>query len=383
MKRIIRNAVRRIVFVCVFATLVVLSGCSQEKEIITEEPIAEEPIAVVSSEVVRAMPYIYPINDGVSLSFDPQVELLFLAADYLSDESQHYLGDSGYIKEARKLFEASNEDDLFRLLDQLLDNGFKYSQMTSVLNRYDVDYKLKASIDLTGYTMLQRSYLEIEEDLIWLMKKYREQSNFDSFFMSYETLYNKQLKLAGQRITRTKVFERMEAFFGRPLENITIAFTPNAINAQIATHPLKDGNYDTLVTMPVADRDIEFITVLIHELSHRYIDVVTQKNQSLVAKSEWHFKPFELPQLNEIYSNWNLVYNEYMVRAVTCIIIGEIYGDGEMKKQIDSEVLDGFSDIDDAIKLFIAYKANRKEYKTFQDFSTILMEQFAVQEQSK
>lgn len=377
-----RIIIRHIIFVCVFATLVVLSGCSKGKDIIVEEPILEEPIAVVSEEVVRAIPYVYPINDGITLSVDPQVELLFLAADYKSDVPQQYLKNTAYIKDARKVFETSKDDDFFQLLDQLLVNGFKFGQMTSALNLF-TDYNLKKQIDLSGYTMQERSYLEIEEDLIWLMKKFREQSNFDSFFMSYETLYNKQLKLAGQRITRTKVIERMEAFFGLPLENITIAFTPYAINAQSTTHPLKDGNSDTLVTMPVADSDIEFITVLIHELSHRYIDVETQKNQSLVAKSEWRYKPFELSQLNEIYSNWNLVYNEYMVRAVTCIIIGEIYGEGEMKKQIDSEVSDGFSDIDDAIKLFAAYKANRKEYKTFQEFSTILMEEFSVQEQSK
>lgn len=378
MRDIIETTIRIVFFICIVAVIFMLSGCikkSYDESMESVETI--EKIEDANLDVELASAYVYPLNDQIAMCIDPRVELLYLASDYLIDEPMNYFVDKSYLLEAREIFEITKEDEFFKLLNRLLNQGFKYGQLTNALNLFNSNHKLNDELELSNYSLQQLSNLEVEKNLFWLMKKYRESSTFDGFFSSYEAMYKKLLKLAEQRISTVNVIERVEAFFGQPLENITIALTPFSNNGYSTTHVLINGKYNTLITMPAYDSDIEFIYTLIHELSHRFVNIETRRYPLLVSKSEWRYKPLASPQLDEIYYSWETIYNEYMVRAIACLIIGNIYGEGEMQKRIDMEVVDGFSDIKVAIKLINAYLGNRNKYHSFEDYSEILMEQFS------
>jgi len=380
LKLVCKGTMKTYCLICLLVALSISAGCSNISEqsiktIDTLETLEMEDST--ESENVISPSYTYLLNNDITLCVDPRVELLYLASEYINETPINDISKKSYVIDAWKVFDEKKEDDYFKLLIKLSNQGFKYGHLTQAINLFDSNHNLRIDIDVSKYSMQQLSNLEIEEELFRNMKKYRDNSTFDNFFTSYEIAYNEFIKLAEKRITRVNLIERVEDFFGMKVENTTIALSPASFNGYSATHDLLNDNLTTLITLPIIDNDIEFIYVLAHELAHRFVDMETKLYLTEVSKSEWKYAPFESTYYNSLYPSWELIYNEYVVRAFSCIIIGEIYGEGEMQKRIEREIVDDFTEIEMITELLKEYMENRTRYPTFSDYSEELIEQFS------
>jgi hypothetical protein len=388
------KVIKSVLFVGVFVLLIQLCGCSvnvsavpltttqsvSEVDDTDRTAIEDNRIPRISPAVELATAYTYPLENGIILAIDPRAELLHLASEFLYHEPIHYDETVSYLRESKEIFKEHLEDDFFERIQVFLDAGMKYGTWTFVLNLFNSENKIKETIDLSGISLDHRQNIDVMTNLMWSMKKFREKSAFDDFFVANEIFYTMHLKQAAQRIEQAKVSERIEDFFGLPIENVTVYFTPYRSHGYSATHLLKDGNFETLITMH-AYSDVQlFSNIMIHEIAHRFLHIEWRRYPGLIEQSEWRYKPFESALLNEFYSNWERVFDETMVRAITCLVIGEIYGEDEMKKLIDEELAEGFSLIEDALLILEDYIKNRALYPTFSEFTYVLMEGFSVKQ---
>ncbi len=369
---------------CVCYALLSLCGCELKNHANSEVdkaqplPIAASP-NTLQTEIELEEPYYYPTKSKLTLCVDPRIELLNLAAEFMYDKPMNYAKDPGYVVASRKLFKPNVSDRFLLLLDNGLKKGMTYGAFTEVVSFFDRDNKVNKNLDFKGLSIKLYEYLDTGEMLMYLMRNFREKGEFEEFFNSNKPLYEILLKKSDQLISKNQIVENIENFFGQSIENTTVTITPYAQNGYNVTFPLKDGGYETLITIPVPipDNDIEFTSIIIHELAHRFTTIGIKNHTDSVAKSEWRYKPFDSSASNEVYNNWDKVFDEYTVRAVTCLLIGEIHGEEEMKRQVTKNFNQGFSHIEDAIALIKVYHNSRDKYLTFQDYLPVFAEEFA------
>lgn len=369
--------------ICLLVAISITTGCTNVSEQSVKTIDTIETLEMVDStepETVISPSYTYLINNDITLCIDPRVELLYLASEYLNETPINDFSKKTYVIEAWKVFDETKDDDFIKLLIKLSNQGFKYGHLTQAINLFDSNHNLRIDIDVSKYSMQQLSNLEVEEALFRSMKKYRENSTFDNFFTSNEITYREFIKLAEKRISRVNLIERVEDFFGMKIENTTIALSPASYYGYSTTHKLLNDDLSTLITLPNIDNDIEFIYVLAHELAHRFVDVETKLYLTELSNGEWRYAPFESIQDNSVYPTWEEIYNEYVVRAFSCIVIGEIYGEGEMQKRIEREIANEFTEIENVIELLRSYMVHRTAYPSYSEYSKELLELFAKQD---
>ena len=68
------------------------------------------------------------------------------------------------------------------------------------------------------------------------------------------------------------------------------------------------------------------------------------------------------------YNVWNVVLNEYLVRACTIKFLKANEGNEEVERNIKNDKLNGFVEIEGLVQLLEEYENNRNEYPDIESF---------------
>lgn len=359
--------------VLMMAMLFLLSGCSSPSsvpDLSLDDPRFEE------YEPEKSI--YYNPESGIRFRVSPMIEATYLAVEMTNraNDFTNYKKDTPYIEVGKERFEEFGDHEFVKLLSSMMTRGYSYDAIPSSIYHFNEDFRLRDDIEINEFTMKRSGGLDNMEKLMAYLKAFRMDSDFDSYFMENKEEYIRMMDMGHHMLTSYKVEEVVEDFYGKPIQNSIITVTPHAKNAYGVSIDLKTGSLEVLPTLGVYDDEEIFINVLVHEISHTYVNPLTAQEGEILDETESLYEPLEKIMSNQAYTNWETTVNEHIVRANTAIMLRDILGETAYKNALARDRERGFEYIDQVVESVSHYTENRDEYPTFQDYHPELMKVF-------
>jgi hypothetical protein len=212
-------------------------------------------------------------------------------------------------------------------------------------------------------------------------------SNFRSFQTKYATVYKKSLKQITQNLPNKNFIPSMEKYYGDQKDGYHIIIMPFfksewGMGWEISTDKKKD-IYN--ITSPfgkqvVIGNDIKEVgfddtqkisNLCIHEFGHSFVNTWTSTEPYLSSIKKHDFLYSQIESAKQ-YSDWQTLFNEYIVRAGEIIIMQQLgnktFAEATRKKYKDWVYLDYF------IAQLTNYTQERSKYHSFQNFLPTLIQ---------
>lgn len=237
--------------------------------------------------------------------------------------------------------------------------------------KFDIS-NLPASFDPRWDSTLISNYLENA-------RLFAVESNFLNFLNTQKEF--KELARGNLRkmIKRVQIFQWYKQFFGYYPDNFTIYLA------------LQNGSCNYGYPVTFSGGKVEFVSVLgarfpdnngiptypedwylpviIHEFTHSYINPLIARNQDMFKALGEAFLYAQSEKMNNHgYSVWNVIIQEYVVRACTIKYLEQNLGKRQAKKYINNDIKAGFTEIRGLVKLFDDYEDNRERFDNIEAF---------------
>lgn len=179
-------------------------------------------------------------------------------------------------------------------------------------------------------------------------------------------------------ISREQIFQWYEEFFGYCPESSKMylallngscsygypVFYPNGdvefVSLIGGRFPDKEGN-------PTYPKEW-FLPIIIHEYMHSYINpLIKAKPEEFMELGEALLRTHRAEMIEHGYKVWNVILQEYIVRACTVIYLEQIEGRSQ-EKNIKRDLRSGFSEIEGLVTLLDHYENMRKTYPDIESF---------------
>lgn len=346
----------------IFILLLILNflSCNRENE-----------IKIVSGKV-----------NSINAIVDPRVELMSII-QYLAEDKNINNTDSIYKQKVDEHFKAYKNHEVVAFYKELSEKGFRYDApptfMLYLTRKLDKDNR-KMDESYKTQVLTRIGGIENEEKFIKLLKDFSEKSKFSKFYAENSDFYKKIIE-EYSRQNGVNYIKFVEDFYGKK---------QNSYNSVLVT--LYKGNYGPRIKAKNSSYDIYNIMaprgskenipmfrndILFHELSHSYINPLTDKYYDKVWLYEDLFNPIKSKMDKMAYGTWEITVNEHLVRAADIIMSEKAFGKMSTFSRIQEEISNGFIYIEPIIKSLREYESNRDKYKTLEEFYPELIDSFS------
>ncbi len=112
-----------------------------------------------------------------------------------------------------------------------------------------------------------------------------------------------------------------------------------------------------------------YLPVIIHEFCHSYINPLTiSRPQDFKELGEGLLAIQGAKMTEKGYNVWNVVLNEYLVRACTIHFLEQTEGKKKVRGNINNDIQNGFTEIEALVSLLDEYENNRNTYPDIESF---------------
>ncbi|MGM0396102.1 MAG: DUF4932 domain-containing protein [Bacillota bacterium] len=320
----------------------------------------------------------YNLDSGIRFRVSPMVEATYLAIEMADNGNDftNYPDNTPYIEAGKERFKDFQDHEFVKMLSSMMIRGYTYDAIPSSIYHFNENFKLRNDIELNEITMKRSSGQENLKKLMVYLKAFRMDSDFDSYFMENKEQYIKMMDKGHHIVNSYNVEEVVEDFYGKPIQNSIITVTPHAKNAYGVSIDLKTGSLEVLPTLGVYDDHEIFINVLVHEISHTYVNPLTAQQGEVLEETEVLYGPIKKEMSNQAYTTWETIVNEHIVRANTAIMLRDILGEVAYENALAKDRERGFKYIDEIVESITYYTENRDNYPTFEDYHPEIMKVF-------
>ncbi len=202
---------------------------------------------------------------------------------------------------------------------------------------------------------------------------------YDHFFNSQEPFFDLMLRNAHYAFAQFKGIEQLESYYGRSHSSYAIVlntlfqngnFGVSATDQQGNTYlsaVIEPSNVENGI--PVFRDVISTNDLIFHEFSHSFVNPLVDKMARQVAKYSYLFKPIKKEMAENGYQFWHVTVKEQMVRAITCRLGVQRYGQEIASRFFeDNELARGFVYTQALVDKLRYYETNRTTYPTFDAF---------------
>ncbi len=205
-------------------------------------------------------------------------------------------------------------------------------------------------------------------------------SNFRKFFESHSEIYSRAEEAMNDILVSKMNFSWFDRFYGGVKGgdyNIFVSLTNGSSNYGMKIIH-KDKNEEICPIIGV-DSDnnsnpkfapANAVYLLVHEISHSYVNPLVNKHKEKFTKSEKVIFPHISKKMqSQAYGNWSTVMYESLVRVATiCYANQDTITNMKVKDIINGEIHRGFFWMADLYTLMQEYEENRDKYATLDDF---------------
>lgn len=321
----------------------------------------------------------YNLDSGIRFRVSPMIEATYLAIEMADNGNfTNYQDNTPYIEAGKERFKDFQDHEFVKMLSSMMIRGYTYDAIPSSIYHFNENFRLRDDIEINEFTMKRSSGQENLEKLMVYLKAFRMDSDFDSYFKENKEQYIKMMDKGHYLVNSHNVEEVIEDFYGKPIQNSIITVTPHAKNAYGVSIDLKTGSLEVLPTLGVYDDTEIFINILIHEISHTYVNPLTAQQGDILDETEVLYGPIKKVMSNQAYTTWETTVNEHIVRANTAIMLRDILGETAYKNALARDRERGFEYIDEVVESVSDYTDNRDEYPTFEDYHSEIMKKLVA-----
>lgn len=231
---------------------------------------------------------------------------------------------------------------------------------------------IPASFDPRWDSALISSYLEHA-------RIFAHESNFMEFHkgvQEYLTLAKANLY---KMINREQIFHWYKDFFGYYPENFLVymallngsssygypVFYPDG---EVEFVSLIGGRFPNKAHVPTYPKDW-FLPVIIHEYTHSYINpLIKSMPEEFKELGEAMLVTHRAAMIEHGYNVWNVILQEYIVRACTIRYLEQMVSSKAAKKNLANDISGGFTEIEGVVSLLDTYENNRDNYRDIESF---------------
>lgn len=231
---------------------------------------------------------------------------------------------------------------------------------------------LPADLDPRWDSTLISDYLE-------KARLFASESNFMEFHNSQKGFQDLATANLIEMISKEQIFPWYSEFFG---------YNPGNFNLYLALHN-GSCNYGYPVTYPGGQVEFVsligarfpdkngiptypknwFLPVIIHEYTHSYINpLIKSKPDNFKELGEKLLVTHREKMIEHGYNVWNVILQEYIVRACTIQFLEKNEGRRSAKKNIEYDLNGGFIEIEGLVRLLDVYENNRDKYANIESF---------------
>ncbi len=211
------------------------------------------------------------------------------------------------------------------------------------------------------------------------LRRFCVNAGYDRFFNSQEPFFDLMLRHAHYAFGDFQGIAQLERYYG----------TRHASYAIVLNTLFQNGNFGVSSTdaqgnmhlsaviepsdvengVPVFRDAIPTNDLIFHEFSHSFVNPLVDKMAEQVGRYSYLFKPIRKEMAENGYQFWHVTVKEQMVRAITCRLGAQRYGQ-EIASHFfeDSELARGFLYTRALVDKLRFYEANRTHYPTFDAF---------------
>jgi hypothetical protein len=208
---------------------------------------------------------------------------------------------------------------------------------------------------------------------------FAEESHFLDFFQEHKDLQDMAKERLAAMLDGEQLFSWYMDFFGYYPEKVTMYLS--LLNGTCSYgYPVfySDGTLEfvSLLGGRFPDRDgfpnypkDWFIPIIIHEYAHSYINPLIKANpEKFQALGEALLRTHRAKMIERGYNVWNVVLQEYLVRACTVKYLAQNKGKRKARENIRRDIQDGFTEIEGLVRLLDDYENQRDAYPTIESF---------------
>lgn len=327
--------------------------------------------------------------DGVYAEIRPEVELLsgvLSQTSWIERRGPRGEGNT-YFRELKAFFAPHKDSDAVKAAERLTQLGFAYDappnfavslgplpEMAPV-NGFS-DYLVKRA---RGKGNLERFRLALAD----LARK----SGFAQFFAAHRPDYERFLAKATKGFRSTVIIGWLREFGGTAGDEYHLVLAPAMFpgGGYGVTVHLADGRsavYQIIRESGAGTAEPQFVSgialesLALHEWGHSIINPALEKHARLVKKLEPLFRPVEDEMRKQAYGSVAIFLNEQVLRAMTSIACGELYGAEARKLEIAGHTRNGFYLTEFTVAELERYRAERNQYPTFEAFAPVLLKAY-------
>jgi hypothetical protein len=211
-------------------------------------------------------------------------------------------------------------------------------------------------------------------------REFAVESEFMKFHMNQNAFHNEAIENLQGMLIKENIVEWFSTFFGYYPDHfkINIALLNGSCNYGYKIE-LPDGKNQSVCLLGARDpKGIQgtptynkkwFLPVIVHEFCHSYINpLMIDKPEEFKTIGDAVLKSQAEAMRKNGYDVWNVVLNEYLVRACTIMFLKEHEGNKEVERNLKTDKMSGFVEIEGLVQLLEEYENNRKEYPDIASF---------------
>lgn len=211
-------------------------------------------------------------------------------------------------------------------------------------------------------------------------REFAVESEFMKFHMNQNVFHNQSIENLKEMLFKENIIEWFFTFFGYYPDNfrINIALLNGSCNYGYKTE-LPDGKIESVCLLGARDpkwingtptyKKKWFLPVIIHEFCHSYINpLIISKPEEFKTIGDAILKSHYEAMRKKGYDVWNVVLNEYLVRACTIKFLKENDRIEDVERNIKIDKMNGFVEIEGLVQLLEEYENNRNEYPDIESF---------------
>lgn len=349
----------------------ILTACSENEKLATENGPDLEKINM--KDYVYTESIELEVSENMKVFIDPSIEATNLVMEMIKDETGYSMyRDSNYMNAQVDHFLQYKDHRVFGMAYEMCKNGFSFDAISGNLHSVNEKGDIIEGLIVDEATLERAGGPQQLKAFVDALYEFRAVSDYDTYFQKNKDFYMEALELAKKHLMAVNLTEEFSNFYGYSLNEIKVCIIPDSLGGFGISNTYKD-HIDAIPTLPVYEDEVDFISFLVHELSHPYINPQTSRYPDLIKDSSHLFEPIKDDMASQAYPLWEHSLNEHIVRACTILIMDKLYGNDESSALLSSDLSRKFIYLEPVIKSLKNYSNNREIYLDISSYIEVLL----------
>jgi len=321
-------------------------------------------------------------GDEILIRVNPTIELFSLIYRLAGVPQYTELLLPGYISEVENYFDPFREHAAIRFArDHYVLSDINGSAPMALAIYIGDPPELQPRIDLspTPHELDPRWNPDLINDFLEQARKFAIDSRFMEFYDEKQELHKQAEENLGSMLKKEKFTHWYKDFFGyNPREYImnicllngscSYGFPINMPDGNKEFHSLLGARWPDRNGAPQYPKDW-YLQLIIHEYCHSYINpIIKGMPQTFRETGEALLVTNRVKMIEQGYNVWNVVVQEYIVRACTILFMEEYEGRRSARDKTNYDMEEGFPATEGLVDLMRDYRDNRELYPDIESF---------------